>query len=151
MNKNTIAIFLIIIGIAAGILKNFQSNTVIDNNDVAILNIEKPSEEILTMVLPVSKLVTDPTDRAKLAIFNQEFSTRIVQYDTDNQKVNDLYVLAASKFFKGSLKDKYDGLDNGFITLLKDVVTEENHILSQEEKNELGKVFSGLAWSLIQK
>ena len=71
--KNTIAIFLIVIGVSAGILKKFQPNTIIDNNDIAILNIDKPEETILNLVTPIATIVTDPTDRAKLAIFNQEF------------------------------------------------------------------------------
>jgi hypothetical protein len=151
MNKNTIAIFLILIGISAGILKNFQTNTIIDNDEVAILNIEKPSDDIISLVTPVSRLVTDPTDRAKLAIFNQEFSNRIVKYETDNQKVNDVYILAAKKFFKESIKDKYENLDTSLIDLFVGVVSNENHLLSQEEKEKVSKIFSGLAWSLIQK
>jgi hypothetical protein len=149
-HKNTIAIFLILFGISAGILKITQKNDPVDNN-IAILNIEKPSEDIIKLVLPISQKISDPTDRAKLAIFNQEFSSRIESYELDNQKLNDLYVLAADKFFKGSMQDKYEALDDNLKNLFISIITEDNHQITNEEKTNLKNTFSGLAWTLIQK
>ena len=34
--------------------------------DAAILNIDKPNENILSLVKPIASLVTDPNDRAKI-------------------------------------------------------------------------------------
>jgi hypothetical protein len=149
--KNTIAIFLIVIGVSAGILKKFQPNTIIDNNDIAILNIDKPEETILNLVTPIATIVTDPTDRAKLAIFNQEFSSRVPNYNTDNQHINDLYVLAAKKFFKGTIANKYENLDTSLKDMFELIITADNHQLSEEEKQKVSKTFSGFAWALIQK
>ena len=149
--KNTIAIFLIVIGVSAGILKKFQPNTIIDNNDIAILNIDKPEETILNLVTPIATIVTDPTDRAKLAIFNQEFSSRVPNYNTDNQHINYLYVLAAKKFFKGTIANKYENLDTSLKDMFELIITADNHQLSEEEKQKVSKTFSGFAWALIQK
>lgn len=147
--KNLLAIGLIAFGIV--LAWQNQSNTIIDEEEIAILEIEEPTPEILELVQSISDLVTDPTDRAKLAIFNQEFATRITNYETDNQKTNDVYVLAASYFFKSELNDKYDGLDQEIIKLIRSSIGDDNHVLTTEEKVDLSKKFTGLAWSLIQK
>lgn len=146
--KNLVAISLIAFGCILAIKLNEKPKV---DDPVVILNIEKPTDEIIEIVSPISKLVTDPTDRAKLAIFNQEFATRIISYATDNQKTNDVYVLAASKFFKDSMLDKYEGLDSEVIKLLESSIGTDNHILTNEEKLDISKKFTGLAWSLIQK
>lgn len=146
--KNLVAISLIAFGCILAIKLNEKPKV---DDPVVILNIEKPTDEIIGIVSPISKLVTDPTDRAKLAIFNQEFATRIMSYTTDNQKTNDVYVLAASKFFKDSMLNKYEGLDSEVIKLLESSIGTDNHILTNEEKLDISKKFTGLAWSLIQK
>jgi hypothetical protein len=122
-----------------------------DNPDVVVIDIEKPEQNVLTLTQPISNLVTDPTDRIKLALFNQEFSKRVFAYTTDNQKTNDLYVLAAEYFFQGSLRGKYPTLDKAVVSLLESSIGEENHILTEEEKLDLSKKFIALAWSLTQK
>jgi hypothetical protein len=119
--------------------------------EVALLNIEKPSQEIIEMVTPMSGIVTDPTDRAKLAIFNQEFANRVKRYDADVQQVNDVYVLSGGYFFKDELKDKYDELDKIIMDLMQRCSSSDNHKLTTEEKNKLSSYFMGFAWSLIQK
>lgn len=122
-----------------------------NNINLDILKLEKPSASIIESVTNVADLVSDPTDRAKLAIFNQEFGKRVLSYDIDTQKLNDLYVSAAGHFFENSLKDKYDGLDAGLTSLMKKVATDDNHSLTQEEKNKLSEYFLGLSWALVQK
>ena len=37
------------------------------------------------------------------------------------------------------------------IDLIQDTTTDENHILSQDEKNSISENFMGVAWVLIQK
>lgn len=119
------------------------------DKDLTNLNIEKPSINVLETVKPVSELVTDPTDKAKFAIFNQEFAKRVIHYKTDVQQINDVYVLAASEFFKDSVKDKYKDLDVKLVDLIKNITTEDNHKLSQEELAKISECFMGLSWSLI--
>lgn len=147
--KNSIAIGLILFGVLLAV--QTLPKPVIDEEEIAILDIKQPSAEIIELVKPISNLVTDPTDRAKLAIFNQEFANRIKNYGSDNQQTNDVYVLAASYFFKDSLKDKYDGLDTKIVELLRSSIGEDNHILTENEKIDISNKFLGLAWSLIQK
>jgi len=147
--KNAVAICLVLFGLVLAIQKS--SNVVIDKDEIAILDIKKPAQEIIDLVQPIANLVTDPTDRAKLAIFNQDFATRITNYTADNQQTNDVYVLAASLFFTDSLKDKYNNLDIELVKLLKSSIGEDNHILTETEKADISAKFMGLAWSLIQK
>lgn len=144
--KNSIAIVLILFGITVAIeqARKPSENTV-------VLNIDKPSDDIISLVEPISKLVSDPTDRAKLAIFNQEFATRVLTYNTNNQQTNDVYVLAASHFFQSSLLDKYENLDTELVKLLESSIGNDNHILSESEKLDISKKFMGLAWALIEK
>lgn len=126
-----------------------ESRPIVD--DTVLLNIEKPSQEIIELVSPISNIVTDPTDRVKLAIFNQEFGNRVKTYNSDVQQVNDVYVLAASNFFKDSLRNKYEQLDVLLVNLLAKACTTDNHILTQEEKDLLSSYSTGLSWALIQK
>lgn len=117
----------------------------------ALLDIEKPSDTILNQVKPVADLVTSIEDRAKLALFNYEFSSRVERYNTDAQQLNDVYTKAAAGFFKEELKGKYSGLPEGLVGILKSVVTDDNHTLTTEEKARLKDLFSGLTWALIEK
>lgn len=146
--KNLIALLLIMFGCVLAIKINEKPNI---DNPVVVLNIEKPTDEIIQLVTPISNLITDPTDRAKLAIFNQEFANRIVSYNTNNQQTNDVYVLAGAKFFKETLVDKYPELDLELVKLIESSIGNDNHILTNEEKLDISKKFMGLAWSLIQK
>lgn len=144
--KNSIGVLLIISALA---LQFYRKPVVIE--DISLINVSKPTQEIIELVKPVSNIVSDITDRTKMAIFNQEFANRVKQYDIDVQQLNDLYVLAASEFFQQTLDNKYNNLDKELVGLISKVTTEDNHKLTEEEKNKLSTNFNGLAWSLIQK
>lgn len=116
-----------------------------------ILNIEDPSEEVLDEVSNFKELIVDPSDRAKLAIFNYDFSQRLLAYDATTQQLNDVYVLAAKTFFKDTLVDKYENLPENITSLFKKCVGDENHTITDGEKKKLHDHFKGLAWVLIQK
>lgn len=152
----TTVLALILIGYGVfgnGLLDLLDRPTPIPNPepDISILNIDKPSEEIIDRVQIFADLIKDPTDRAKIAIFNYEFSNRLISYETNLQQLNDVYVLAAKTFFGSSLVGKYKDLPKMIIGLINDVTGEENHILSEQEKIDLNQRFMGLAWVLIQK
>jgi len=116
-----------------------------------IIQIEKPSEDIVALVSPIAKRVTETEDRAKLALFNYEFANRITNYSTDGQQVNDLYTKAGELFFDTSLKGKYEGYATGLKSLIQSVTTDDNHILSTDEKQRLKDLFNGLAWALVER
>lgn len=137
-----IGLLLITLGLIIGIKPKY---------DVKIIDIDKPSEQIVELVQPIANIITDPNDKAKIALFNYEFSQRVKKYDTDVQKLNDVYVVAASKFFKDTLTNKYEDLDSKLVSLLSQTTTGDNHVLSESEKNELSASFSGLSWVLINK
>ena len=133
--------------------ENIDINTIPDEVDEVeeLIQVDKPSEEILLQVRPVANLVTETEDRAKLALFNHEFATRITKYNTDVKQVNDLYTKAGAIFFEDKLKGKYENYAQGLKSLVSSVTTDENHVLSNEEKEVLQKVFNGLAWALIER
>ena len=117
--------------------------------DVTIVEIDKPSEDIIDATKPVADLVIDKEDRLSLCIFNKIFAERIVGYfNIKAQQVNDLYVQAARNHFGTTLQAKYDGFSIGLTNLLKRGVGSQQHVLSPEEQNELHETFLGLAWSL---
>ena len=116
-----------------------------------ILNVDTPSEDVQKRVQIFSELVTNPDDKAKLAIFNYEFSQRITEYKTNAQNVNDVYTIAGKTFFQQSLVNKYEGLNEEIVSLLTECMTDENHVLTQDEKNNLHEYFMGVAWVLIQR
>lgn len=114
------------------------------------LDVDKPTQDILDLVDPINKLITNEDDRVKIAVFNYVFSKRVESYETDVQKLNDVYVLAAQNFFADSIKDKYDGLDTKLQALFNGIVGADNHTLTKDEKISVKNTFGGLAWRLIQ-
>lgn len=132
--------------VSAFILK-FAANSRTETN--VDLNIPQPSQQVILLTEPIAQLVSNKTDRLKLAIFNKEFAKRISSYDTDLQQLNDVYVLAAVYSFNDSMKDKYDNLDTKLVELIKSITTDDNHKLTNEEKQKISEYFLGLSWLLI--
>jgi hypothetical protein len=152
MFKKIIAALLIAYGIfGLGFIKYIPIPTVPTPEPVVILNVDKPNQEVIDAVKNVSSLVTDSTDRAKIAIFNYEFATKVKGYNTNLQQVNDVYTLAGKTFFKEELVGKYSGLSDAITKLISDLVSDDNHFLSQAEKDKISEYFMGLTWSLLQK
>ena len=111
---------------------------------------KKRDQEIKEKVSSIADLVTDEKDRLNLCIFNKVFAERVKGYNTDAQQINDVYTEAAKIFFGETLRGKYEGYSSGVIKLMSDVVGNENHTLTQEEKDKLSNIFNGLAWCLNQ-
>lgn len=152
MNKNILAIVLLVYAVFGnGLLDLLDKPEVTPKPEpqVQILNIDKPSDEVIQRVKGFSNIITDPSDRAKIAIFNHEFATRVIDYSTTSQQVNDVYALAGKLFFKQTLVDKYDGLAEKIVRLLEEILSDENHAVSIDEKMKLNEYFLGLAWVLI--
>jgi hypothetical protein len=151
MNKkfwtNIIGITLIIIAL---IPNSIIPNIVPAPKPSINLDINKPTEDILQIVKPIDLLVTDHDDRTKLAVFNYVFSKRASKYDISSQKLQDLYVLAAKNYFKDSIKNKYNNLDELIKQLFIKSVGESEHIVSKDEKVYVENLFGGLSWSLIK-
>lgn len=154
MYKNILAIVLLIYGVfGTGWLDTLDNPSPQPEPPAPtkILEIETPSDNVKNRVKVISDLITDPSDRAKIAIFNYEFADRVIKYDASTQNVNDIYTLAGKLFFKKTLVDKYDGLAEEIVSLLEECMTDENHVLTVEEKAKLNEYFMGVAWVLIQK
>lgn len=149
--KGIIALLLLIFSVFGGGLDLSNILPKPEPPNASILVIETPSKEVLDRVEIFSTIVTNPDDRAKLAIFNYEFASRVNQYNTSSQQVNDVYSLAGKTFFKSTLLDKYDGLAEEIVKLMQDIVQTDNHILSESEKRDLNTYFMGVAWVLINK
>jgi len=155
MYKNIFIFFLLIYGVFGGGVLDIFDNDIIPNPQPKppqkILNIDIPSQDVIDRVSIFSEIITDPSDKAKIAIFNYEFGERVLEYNTSSQKVNDIYTLAGKIFFQKTLVDKYDGLSEEITELLKECMTDENHNLTDDERNKLSKYFTGIAWVLIQR
>ena len=154
MYKNVLVVILLLYGVfGSGLLDLLDgSNPSPEPKPPAkILNIDKPSQEIIEKVSVFSEMITDPSDRAKIAIFNYEFAQRVLAYNAEAQQVNDIYTLAGKTFFKESLVNKYNGLSEKIVDLMTECMSEENHTLSQKEKELLHEYFLAVAWVLIQK
>lgn len=144
INIRSIVGLLCIIG--ALVLK--YSNATVEDKQI-VLDIPKPSQQIIEIVKPINEVILNSEDKAKLAVFNKEFASRIISYDTDVQQLNDVYVLSASYTFEETLKDKYNNLDSLLIDLIKKVTTDQNHKLTDQEKQLISEYFLGLSWVLI--
>lgn len=144
----------VIVGLSLVTIGLFWNNIVkiipkIDNKPtVNVVNIDKPSQEIIDKTSPVASLVTEKNDKINLCLFNDVFSKRVTGYNTDAQKVNDVYVEAGKNFFGDSLKGKYQGFSSGLDKLFVDVLGTENHTVTESEKLSLAETFKGLAYCL---
>jgi hypothetical protein len=117
----------------------------------SIIELQQPSDDIMKKAKPAADLVTDIEDRAKLALFNYEFAQRVTGYDTDVQKLNDIYVKAAEEFFADSLKGKYSNYPEEIVKLFETVTSDDNHNLDENEKKSIKELFLGLSWLLLKK
>lgn len=149
MYKNIVVMILLLYAVFGSSFVTIDKTP--EPEPVSILNIDIPLQEIKDRVAIFGNIITDPSDKAKIAIFNYEFANRISGYNTDNQKVNDVYSLAGKIFFQDSMVDKYDNLAEEIVKLLKEIITDDNHLLTQEEKDQINQYFKGIAWVLIQK
>lgn len=118
---------------------------------VGILNIDTPNIAVQDRVKIFSSIISDPTDRAQIALFNYEFASRIQNWDTNAQKVNDVYSLAGKIFFQNRLVNKYENLSDEIVNLLEEIITDDDHVLTESEKIKIHEYFTGLSWALIQK
>lgn len=109
------------------------------------IEIVEPTDDI-KKATEFASVVTDPTDKLNLTVFNKIFADRCVKYKATNQNINDVYTLAAKNFFGNSLNGKYDGYGENLVDTMKSVIGDEVHELSNEEKQKLSQTFMGLAW-----
>ena len=140
--------YLFIAGLALVVFVFLSRISGTDKDVKPSLGIQKPTDAISQQVSKINTIVTDSTDRLNLAVFNKVFAERVTSYETDSQKLNNVYTLAAKYFFGDSIKDKYADLDIFLINTIMDSISDKNHTLSREEKLSLQEKFNGIAWHL---
>ena len=145
--RTGLGLLIILIGLFLPQIQERIPDLIPDNSPPSII-IEEPTQEIKDKTLKVSEKVTDSKDRLDLCVFNKVFSERILGYDADVQQVNDIYTESGKILFKDSLKGKYDGYGASVVSLISEITGNENHQLSEPEKQQISEVFSGLAWNL---
>ena len=146
--RTTLGLLLILIGLFLPQIQEWIPDLIPDTPAPAVV-IEEPTQEIKDKTLKVAEKVTDKKDRLELCIFNKVFSERVLGYDADVQQVNDIYTESGKILFKDSLKGKYNGYGAGVVSLISEITGNENHKLTQAEKEKISQVFKGLSWSLI--
>jgi len=152
MNKALIGLACVLIGLfLPQIQERIPDILVKPNTPSAVIQIAEPNQQIIDKVSSVASLVTDDMDRVRLAIFNDIFSNRVLEYNADSQQLNDVYTEAARNIFGNSMKGKYPGYASGITSLLKSIMGTQNHELSELEKQQLSNYFRGLAWCLVNQ
>ena len=152
MKKTFISIALLLYAVFGGGMLDLLDRPLPEPPPEAkILNIDKPSSDVIDRVQIFSDLITEPSDRAKIAIFNYDFAQRVLGYETTSQQVNDVYSLAGKTFFKKDLVDKYEGLAEEIVGLLQEVLSKDNSVVSEQQKQKINEYFMGVSWVLIQK
>ncbi len=139
---------LLLLGVIMVLLALSIGRAAPDNDGRLNLDIPQPAPNISEAIKNVSNIVTETEDRNKLCAFNKVFADRLISYNTNQQQLNDVYVLAAKKYFGGKLKDKYEGLDTLIQSAMIDVVGDDLHVLGPAEKKELQNNFYAIAWYL---
>lgn len=145
--RTLLGLLIILIGLFLPQIQERIPDLIPDTPTPSII-IEEPTQEIKDKTLNISEKVTDNKDRLELCVFNKVFSERVLRYDADIQQLNDIYTESGKILFKDSLKGKYDGYSNGVVSLISEITGNENHQLTQSERQQISEVFSGLAWNL---
>jgi|TARA_E500000305_G_scaffold22833_1_gene17262 hypothetical protein len=145
--RTVLGLLIVLVGLFLPQIQERIPDLIPDTPSPSIV-IEEPTQEIKDKTLKVSEKVTDTKDRLDLCVFNKVFSERVLGYDADVQQVNDIYTESGKILFKDSLKGKYDGYGSGVVSLISEITGNENHELTQKEKQQISEVFSGLAWNL---
>jgi len=146
--KNIAAILLIIGGLWGDRIIDWANTPTKPDNEV--LSVDKPDQITLSEVSEIDKIITETDDRVKMAIFNFQFATNVLDYNSTVQQANDVYALAGKIFFKEQMAGKYKGLGDAIIKLISSVTTNDDHRISEEERKAISKKFMGLTWVLLQ-
>jgi len=114
-----------------------------------VMEIERPSDEMITLVTPWRETITEKQDQESFAIFNEEFSDRISQYEAKGQSVLQIYSSVSKEVFGKKLKDNYGGeVGSLVVEAMESVLGEFDTPLTDEKKLALTERFSAIAWSL---
>jgi len=151
MRKKIFATILAVYAVFGLSWIDFDWSSIVPQPQQEIIQVDKPSQEIIDEVQVISDIISDPSDRAKLAIFNYEFANRVLGYDTTSQQLNNVYVLAGKNFFESKLVNKYESLSDELMRIFEKVLSSDNHRLSQDEKQKLHEYFMGIAWVIVNK
>ena len=139
----------LLIGIALVLVGVFWGNTPeAPPDDKSRIVIEEPEKVLIDQWSELSKSIIDPSDRIQLCVFNKTFADRVVNYKADAQQVNDVYVLAAREVFGDSIKGKYEMLGPDIQKAMTLALGEENHNVTESDKQKLSKMFMAFAWNL---
>ena len=139
---------LFLIGIVLVIVGVFWGNTPDAPDNKPHIVIDKPDKVLTEQWSETSRSITDLSDRIQLCIFNKTFADRVVNYEADAQQVNDVYVFAAKEVFGDSIKGKYDMLSPATQKAMIQILGEENHNVTESDKQKLSKSFMAFAWNL---
>lgn len=137
-------------------LSDVNFNSIIDKvknltNKEKVISVEpKPDQVDITDTKPISDLITDKNDKARLAVFNYEFCNRLLTYKVTGQQLIDIYVNAGKMVFKDEFRDKYPTFGASLTKLFFDIIGEEDHMLTRDELYSIQKKFAGLSWNLSQ-
>jgi hypothetical protein len=151
MKRVFIGLAIVLVGLFLPQIQERIPDILVKPDTAPVIQIAEPNQEIINKVSSVALLVTDDMDRVKLAIFNDLFSDRVLDYEGDSQQINDVYTQAGKNIFGTSMRGKYAGYASGVTGLFKDVLGTENHQLSESEKIQLSNYFRGLAWCLVNQ
>ena len=83
MFKNIVAILLISVGLFSEPLVEYATDP---GYKADVLQIKRPTSKAISASSKINNIVTEESDRVKLAIFNYHFATNIISYDTTVQK-----------------------------------------------------------------
>jgi len=151
MKRALIGLAFILVGLFLPQIQERIPDILVKPEKPAVIQIAEPNQQVIEKVSSVAELVTDDMDRVRLAIFNDIFANRVLDYDADSQQINDVYTEAARNIFGSAMRGKYEGYAAGITELFIDVLGTQNHQLSEIEKGQLSAYFRGLAWCLVNQ
>lgn len=114
-----------------------------------VMMITKPSDEMIKLALPLDEVITKKSDEESFAVFNKEFSDRVVNYETKGQAVLGIYSTAIETVFGKRLKEDYDNKIGVVVKqAMEEVMGDYETNLTEKQRKDLQEKFESYSWVL---
>ena len=127
-------------------IEPYLPNVIKSYTVVEQLQISEPSG---TMVLSTKAFdgVIAKEDQALFAVFHNVLSKNIKKHNMDSQNFNDFYRTAAMEYFS-NVKGKYPEFGRAIVETFQKLLTDDNHVLTDEEKGLVEETLNAIAWQV---
>ena len=119
-----------------------------------VVEINKPNENYINDTKNIAKEIlekTDTKDAVSLAVFNDEFATKLDSYKNTNVESKYIVNLYTSSYKKAFGADVNFSSSDAVSDYINQNILSKEKFMTDEELDSLKEFFRGIAWNLIVK